>query len=165
MTMKKLLKIMMAMVVAVLFLLAGLEQIVLPNREADDLLGGRPERMYVNAGTGEQVYQDPAGIAAFHEEIAGKTTRPCLGEAGDRQMNGRIVTLNYQSDKGRTLVVDEDGRAFLLVDKGDIRNKSRLHWLWWKLDTDRRTSLYYVTEPDEKVAKAARAIRDSMKKS
>jgi hypothetical protein len=165
MSMKKWLKIVLGLVVAVFILKAGLEQIVLPNRTGGELLGGPPERIIMNAAGIEQVYADPAGIAAFHENIVWKTARPVLGEAGQREMNGRLLTLNYQGDKGPTMVIDEDGRAFVLVDKGDIRNKSRLHWLWWKLDTDRSTSLYYVTRPDEKLARAAQAIRDGMKKS
>ncbi|WP_405081564.1 hypothetical protein ACI48J_02825 [Paenibacillus chitinolyticus] len=71
------------------------------------------------------------------------------------------LRLSYDNSKGRVILVDADGRIYTPVSKAELRNESRLHWLWWKLDTGRSSYLYYVTEPDAAIARLAEQIKSS----
>ncbi|MVO99918.1 hypothetical protein [Paenibacillus lutrae] len=69
----------------------------------------------------------------------------------------------YDSDKGRSLLVDEQGRVFIAQSKSEIRNKSSLHWLWWALEFNKQGIIYYRTEPDQAVVELVKEMKASLK--
>lgn len=71
-----------------------------------------------------------------------------------------ILRFAYNSDKGRDTFIDDEGRVFFVVSKPEIRNKSRLHWLWWKLDIDQHNYIYYSTEADTEILKIVSQIKN-----
>lgn len=72
-----------------------------------------------------------------------------------------ITSFAYGNDKGRIVGIDDEGRVFFMVDPSEIRNKSRLGWLWWKL-SDKQV-FYYCTDPDPKVAEIAKQIENDLR--
>ena len=75
----------------------------------------------------------------------------------------KTIRFAYNSDKGRDLFVDDKGRIFFVVSKPEIRNKSRLHWLWWKLDVfDNYNYIYYCTDPDSGIEQLVNLIKNDI---
>jgi hypothetical protein len=70
-----------------------------------------------------------------------------------------ILRFTYDTDKGRDTYIDDEGRIFFIVSKPEIRNKSRLHWLWWKVDMDNHNYIYYSTEADTEILKLVSQIK------
>jgi hypothetical protein len=81
----------------------------------------------------------------------------------EAQSATKIIGFAYNSDKGRDLFIDDKGRVFFVVSKPEIRNKSRLHWLWWKLDFfDKYNSIYYFTDPDPAIVELVNQIKNDI---
>ena len=112
---------------------------------------------YVSEGYPQTIYfTNGSAIQEFHNTLKNKIAK--------RQYKGMpakekaILTIDY-GQKGNTISVDAEGRVFISEDMADIRNKSILHWLWWKLDTSSKGNLVYRTEPDKKVLELAHNIK------
>ncbi|WP_188178258.1 hypothetical protein [Paenibacillus sedimenti] len=76
-----------------------------------------------------------------------------------------ILSFAYNTDKGRDTYIDDKGKIFFIVSKSEIRNKSRLHWLWWKLDFDKNNYIYYSTEADIAIVKLVNQIKNETRSS
>lgn len=79
-----------------------------------------------------------------------KAVRISKNEADSIRKQMKYTITDYM-DKRWCFYTDDLGRILIPVDKSDIRNKSRLHWLWWKLDNckENTTGLYYLVEPNK----------------
>lgn len=74
--------------------------------------------------------------------------------------------LNIQCDpKYSRLSILDDGRVMFSATTSHYRNKSRLHWLRWKIDGfgTRYTGVTFITEPDAAVIKEARGLFQAAK--
>jgi hypothetical protein len=74
-----------------------------------------------------------------------------------------ILGFAYGDDKGQDVFIDSQGKIYFVVPKSGIRNKSRLHWLWWKMDRSDQGSLYYSTSPDTEIVNWVNDIRNDIK--
>ncbi|MDQ0899050.1 hypothetical protein [Paenibacillus sp. V4I7] len=75
----------------------------------------------------------------------------------------KIISFAYNSDKGRDLFIDDKGSVYFVVSKSEIRNKSRLHWLWWKLDVSNKyNSIYYFSDPDPAIVELMNQITNEI---
>lgn len=118
-----------------------------------DLFPHQPNELILWEPEKEYVYENQERIAELHNIIKNKTAKRV----------GRIKTvanIGYGT-KGYGLAIGPDGSIILYHPKSDIRNKSPLHWLWWKVNKlyDPASSVEYLTEPDEKVAEIIKTIR------
>ncbi len=142
----------------------------------DSATGRPPEALLLVIPSGESgsdrdryvTYTDKAQIEAIHRRFQGLTARRVSDSVGNRlEATGRGLHLCYNDDKGRDILITEEGRVIVLVDGGEIRNRSRLTWLWWRLDKlrGRSTAVYYVTAPDSSVLEWARTVKAEALKS
>lgn len=123
-----------------------------------------PSEFYIYSQTdgypNEVIFSDNDIILEIHNIVKSKTAKRQY-EQPDKDKIVLVIDYGY---KGDTISIDTNGRIFISEDSGSIRNKSRLHWLWWKLDgwliSKGRVHLTYATEPDAKVLKLVKTIRN-----
>ncbi|HCG99214.1 MAG TPA: hypothetical protein DE036_05305, partial [Actinobacteria bacterium] len=74
------------------------------------------------------------------------------------------LSLNFD-EKLSSLIILDDGRVTFSIYSSHYRNKSRLHWLRWKIDGfgTRYTGVTFITEPDAAVIKEARGLFQAAK--
>ena len=111
----------------------------------------------VDGNPREVVFTDQAVIDDFHHTIKGRMARRQLAKWPDKDQI--FLTMDY-GYKGNTLCVDNDGRIFISEDAAELRNTSRLHWLWWKIVCRSSSHITYFTHPDPKVMMVAKRIAD-----
>lgn len=153
--------------IAILILIGGVFYLfsnIAPDRQViEQLLQGKPGQIYLltdNPPTSGTV-NNPRDIGEFHDLIRLKrAVKHTVPETKSLKTTPLLRFFYHDEKRGRSVTVDTDGRLFVSVDKSDIRNRSPLHWLWWKLDgvSDRHGYLYYVTEPDPQVAVLAKKL-------
>lgn len=118
-----------------------------------------PAEFYIhsqgNGDSNEIIFSDSKAIREFHDSLKDKTVKRQYG--GKPAEDKTVLTMDY-GYKGDTVFIDTEGRLFISEDAADIRNKSRLHWLWWKLDAGSKAHLIYATDPDAQVLEAAKNI-------
>lgn len=144
-----------AMVIVLISLETVLASIVVPKTQKFSIVleGEKPTVLFLRSQGKEIVVAEKEEVQQFHKQVENKmATRVSVSKTRKFQGN-MIAIINYNSDKGMDMVIDEKGKIFIVVGKGSIRNKSKLHWLWWKLNGlhDNYTYLYYYTGPDQKV--------------
>lgn len=132
----------------VLFLLLGLfivEKLIPSQQRVKDLVGKQPSEIYVLVGDKWKVFRDKNIISEFHALIKDKKAK--------RVGTAKAIPEWEYGYKGNNLSISDDGSILVFVSKTEIRNKSKIHWLWWKINGlyDRHTTVHYLTEPDEKV--------------
>ncbi|MCX7710657.1 MAG: hypothetical protein N2484_12520 [Clostridia bacterium] len=118
-----------------------------------------------NSFPSDIVFSNRDILREFHTTVKDKTAvRSYTGKLANDKF---VLTMDY-GYKGETVYVTMDGSVFIWEDTADIRNKSRLHWLWWKLDgliiSKGKAHILYTTEPDVKVLELAKNIKDLVEK-
>jgi hypothetical protein len=77
-----------------------------------------------------------------------------------RQLDLPIILIRIET----YLLMIKEG-YFFVVSKPEIRNKSRIHWLWWKLDVfefDNYNYIYYCTDPDSGIEQLVNLIKNDI---
>lgn len=125
-----------------------------------------PQELYLypterGSNHGEIVFTERIAIEHFHFTIKNKTASRQFAQWPDRD---QIVLMMDYEYKGNTVCVDTDGRVFVSEDAAELRNLSRLHWLWWKTVYRSSPNIIYTTHPDPKVLEAAKGISGKLVK-
>lgn len=109
-------------------------------------------RVYENSSRKEIILDNNNFGSELLKRIKLKSLKRVTGDEGSDILKDAIYYLEYSSGK-ECFYIDKDGRIFTTKDKGDIRNISVLHWLWWKIDniSDNYTNIYYLSKPDKSV--------------
>lgn len=89
-------------------------------------------------------------IVDFYSLIADRKVKKISSSKGDQLVKESRLSVEY-GYKGNELFFTQRGQVLIHAYKSEIRNKSRVHWLWWKADRlfgDRRAGVYYVSDED-----------------
>lgn len=108
--------------------------------------------------TKEAVFTERTVIEALHYTVKDKIARRQFTKWPDKDQI--VLTMDY-GYKGNTVCIDNDGRIFISEDAAELRDKSRLHWLWWKIVSRSSSHITYFTYPDPKVLGVAKRITGS----
>ncbi|TYQ18162.1 UNVERIFIED_CONTAM: hypothetical protein Cloal_0578 [Acetivibrio alkalicellulosi] len=84
------------------------------------------------------------------QQIEFKTLKRVTREEWLEKVQNAKYYLEYSSGK-ESYYIDNGGRILVTEDKGNVRNKSVFHWLWWRFDnrSDNNTGIYYLSEQDK----------------
>ncbi|MVO99825.1 hypothetical protein [Paenibacillus lutrae] len=102
---------------------------------------------------------DPDLITAFTSTAgtkqASRKPEAAISAALIQTQTQKPLRITYNGTRGKSVLIDAQGRIYMPVSKTEIKSRSGLHWLWWKLDPGKSDTLYYVTDPDPAVANLA----------
>lgn len=118
---------------------------------------GWPQQLYV---------KDEASIQRFLKLVQNKRAMRLSDVEYEKiqPLERSALSLNFD-EKLSSLSILDDGRVAFSVTAPHYRNKSRLHWLRWKIDGfgTRYTGVTFITEPDAAVIKEARCLFQAAK--
>lgn len=111
-------------------------------------------------------YQNFNKLNEFNKLIKYKFVRRVSFSQWESSWKNKVLTIEYP-DSEEILVVDKRGSILISRDKGDIRNRSWLHYIWWRYDNlnDNHTAIYYLTPPDDKIIKIINDIKLNIHKN
>ena len=113
---------------------------------------GWPQQLYV---------RDEASIQRFLKLVQNKRAKRLSDVEYEKIQPLESGALNMMfGSKSLRLSILDDGRFTFYITKSHYRNKSRLHWLRWKIDGfgTRYTGVTFITEPDAAIIKEARGL-------
>lgn len=158
-------KALFAVLLLSLCLLLGITKIHFSTLKSSlfDLLSQEPpSEFYIYTFTGKEpkeiLFLNHTIIQEFHNRIKDKSAKRVYERPSDDEL---VLIMDY-GYKGNMTLIDQDGRVYIYKNRAVIRNKSWLHWVWWKLDgifwSKGSTHLIYVTEADSRVVELADKI-------
>lgn len=103
-------------------------------------------------------YKDSNTIQKFHNTIINKAAAK-ISDLPDEEKT--ILSFDY-GQKGSTIYIDIDGSAYISADVAGIRNKSILHWLWWKIYAPDKAYFIYKIQPDKNLIDLAHNIKSDI---
>jgi len=103
-------------------------------------------------------YTDSITIQRFHNVIISKDAV----KISDLPSEDNVVLKIDYGQKGSTIYIDTDGSAYISEDVADIRNRSILHWLWWKIEAPDKAYFIYKTEPDRNLLELSQNIKSEI---
>lgn len=118
-----------------------------------------PEITAVSPGH-RKVIKNYQAITQFYSLIADRKVKKISASKGGQLVKDSQLSVEY-GYKGNELYFTKRGQVLIRVYKSEIRNKSRVHWLWWKADSlfgDRRSGIYYMSEEDQSLIQDVKMV-------
>ncbi|WP_068776887.1 hypothetical protein [Paenibacillus sp. FJAT-26967] len=156
---KLLFSIVVSTVIAALILSFLLNRLVPGSMSYGELSAQTMPASFYLPETGNYV-TDPDLITAFTSTAGAKqaSRKPEAAISAALIQTQEPLRFIYNGTRGKPVLIDAQGRIYMPVSKTEIKNRSGLHWLWWKLDPGKSDTMYYVTDPDPAVANLAQRM-------
>jgi hypothetical protein len=123
-----------------------------------------PDKVTIYGDDRQIKYDNESLIEKLYKQIRFKGLRRINHDSMMENFNDKIFVIEVDSEKRFT--IDRNGKVGISVEKGEIRNKSWLHWLWWKFDNMiyDDTYIYYLSNSDSKVIDIINEIKTGIEK-
>lgn len=121
-----------------------------------------PEELYIYQNGKEFFFRDKKLIDRFSSLVQKKKGEKLSTAEAIAIIKDSIIHFDY-GYKEDGMWITGDGRIIFAVDKAEIRNRTIIGYLWWKIASDRSIYLYYITDPDPKVIGIAHDILKKIK--
>jgi hypothetical protein len=124
-----------------------------------------PEKVTIYDDDGQIKYDNKRLIEKLYKQIRFKGLRRINHDSMMENLNNRSFVIEVDSE--RRFTIDKSGKVGISVEKGEIRNKSWLHWLWWKFDNMlyNDTYIFYLSNSDSKVIDIINEIKTDIENS
>lgn len=123
------------------------------------LLGFKtPLNLTILKGDQQIKFNDTSLIKDLYKKIKFKWVKRVPINDDIESWENRLILLENDSEK--RFSIDNKGRIRITLDKGNVRNRSWLHWLWWKHDkkNDSATTIVYLSNSDSNLIEIVNKI-------
>ncbi|MTI66110.1 MAG: hypothetical protein FH753_05845 [Firmicutes bacterium] len=158
---KNFLNIFIGVILIVIFIIF-IKNIVPESVKVKNLVRPNPTELEIMKENRFVTYTDKKEISKFsrliENKIAIKVSEDIQKEVEDKS----FISFEY-GYKGNSMLVDNKGRIIIYVSKNQIRKKSTLHWIWWKIDNffgDNKVYLVYLVKEDKAIFNQIKKIKE-----
>lgn len=122
-----------------------------------------PGELYVYRNGKEIPFRDRELVNRFTSLVQKKKGKKITMAEAKTIKNNSIIHFDY-GYKEDGMWIAGDGMIVFAVDKAEIRNRSVIGYIWWKIISDSSVNLYYKTTPDPEASTIVHEILKKIEK-